>query len=127
MGFSDKTVRSYLDIPDEARLHSHPRVGASWEGFALEEVLRALPTSQAWFWSVHSGAELDLLVMTRGERWGFEFKFSEAPSVTKSMRVAVTDLSLDRLCVIYPGPIRYRVDERIEVLPIGELGSLAEP
>ncbi len=120
-------LHGLLDIPDEARLHSHPRVGASWEGFALEEVLRALPTSQAWFWSVHSGAELDLLVMTRGERWGFEFKFSEAPSVTKSMRVAVTDLSLDRLCVIYPGPVRYRVDERIEVLPIGELGSLTVP
>jgi len=117
-------LHSLLGLPNESTLLGHPRVGASWEGFAMEEVLRVLSPSQAWFWSVHAGAELDLLVMIRGERWGFEFKFSEAPTITASMRTALVDLALDRLFVVYAGSARYPAGERVHVLPLTELGSL---
>jgi predicted AAA+ superfamily ATPase len=113
-----------LGLPNESTLLGHPRVGASWEGFAAEEVLRVLSPSQAWFWSVHAGAELDLFVIIRGERWGFEFKFSEAPTITASMRTAQTDLALDQLFVVYPGSVRYPAGEGIHVLPLTEIGSL---
>jgi hypothetical protein len=115
-----------LDLPDETALLGHPKVGASWEGFALEEVLRRLHPFQSFFWSVHQGAELDLLVMRDGQRWGFEFKFSEAPAITPSMKTAALDLKLDRLFIVYPGKDAYPVAEGIEVLPLGEIGKLRQ-
>ena len=102
----------------------HPKCGASWEGFATEEVLRLLPTRDVYFWATHGEAELDLLVFHRGKRWGFEFKFKDAPKPTRSMQIALQDLRLDRLWVVYPGTLRYALTDRITALPLREIGGL---
>ncbi len=105
-------------------LRSHPAYGVSWEGFAIEQVLSFLGSDEAYFWSTHRGAELDLLLFRNGMRWGFEFKCSDAPSMTKSMHIALNDLSLDRLFVIYPGKDRYRLYDKVEALPLSECPNL---
>lgn len=99
----------------------HPRAGASFEGFAPEQVLALLRAREAHFWRTHQGAELDLLVMLKGKRYGFEMKMGDAPTATRSMRIALDDLGLSRLYVIYPGKQLYVLDERIEVLSILDL------
>jgi uncharacterized protein len=104
-----------------AGLQTHPKLGASWEGFALEEVLQAVQPDEAYFYAVHSGAELDLLMMTGGRRIGVEFKREDAPRLTHSMQVALTDLKLDRLKVIYPGARRYAIREKVEALPLRDV------
>ena len=113
-----------LGIGDETALFSHPRVGASWEGFAIEQVLRAVRPASAWFWATHGGGEVDLLVYEEGRRWGFEMKFAEAPRVTRSMHGAVEALTLDHLFVVCPAPRGFPVSERISVLPITEVVDL---
>ena len=105
-------------------LRSHPRYGASWEGFALEQVLIHFGETDAYFWSTQRGAELDLVLLGRGRRLGFEFKCSDAPSLTRSMAIAMEDLKLDRLFVVYPGRERYRLQEKIEAIPLSALGEL---
>jgi uncharacterized protein len=108
-------------IGTAAELHTHPKLGASWEGFALEETLQAVQPEQAWFYAVHSGVELDLFMLTGGRRVGVEFKREDAPRLTHSMHVAMADLKLDRLNVIYPGTRRYRLHENVEVLPLRDV------
>jgi predicted AAA+ superfamily ATPase len=110
-------------IQDGSQLLLHPKIGASWEGFVLEEVLRAFQPDQAWFYNVHGGSELDLFFLHRGQRVGVEMKREDAPRITKSMRVAQRDLRLDRLLVIYPGERRYALDEGIECVPFGMVGA----
>lgn len=165
MGFSDKTMRNYLDIlsgtfmirqlmpwhenlskrqvkapkiyfrdsgilhqllslTDFQALNSHPRVGASWEGFALEQTLNILETRQIYFWSTYSGAELDLFFLHKGRRYGVEFKYSEAPVATKSIHSALETLKLEHLWIVYPGNTQYPVHEKITVLPIKNIGGL---
>ena len=114
-------LHSLLGIADEATLLSHPRSGASWEGFALEQVLRVAQPDQAYFWATHAGAELDLLLLKNGRRVGVEFKRADAPSLTKSMQIAQADLALDALYVVYPGQRRYALAERVEAVPLGAL------
>lgn len=101
----------------------HPRCGASWEGFALEEVVRCLRAEdeECHFWATHTGAELDLLFARGKKRLGFEFKRSPSPGFTPSMRIALSDLRLSRLFVIHPGTKRYPLGKRAEALPLGEL------
>ena len=98
-------LHALLGIQDEAALTGHPKSGASWEGFAMQEVLRSLGTAwdQCYYWATHRGAELGLLVFRHGRRIGFEFKRTSAPAMTRSMHSALTDLKLDRLVVIFPG------------------------
>lgn len=112
-------------IQDTGQLITHPKLGASWEGFALEEVLRAFRPDQAWFYAVHSGSELDLFFLHQGQRVGVEFKREDAPRVTRSMRVVQTDLRLDRLYVVYPGTRRYALDDGIECVPLTHAHELA--
>ncbi len=112
-------------IQDGSQLLLHPKLGASWEGFVLEEVLRAFQPDQAWFYNVHAGSELDLFFLHRGQRVGVEMKREDAPRITKSMRVAQQDLRLDRLFVVYPGERRYALDEGIECVPLAELAGAA--
>ncbi|MFT3801885.1 MAG: DUF4143 domain-containing protein [Burkholderiaceae bacterium] len=100
-------------------LRVHPRSGASWEGFALEQVLRLSQPDEAWFWATHGGAELDLMMVRGGRRIGIEFKRSDAPKLSRSMGIAFRDLSLDALYVVYPGNRRYPLAERIEAVPLG--------
>ena len=112
-----------LRTPTEVR--SHPRLGASWEGFALEHAINLFKAERdAYFWGTHGGAELDLLINRGGARIGFEFKFTESPTTTKSMRVAMTDLKLKCLLVVYPGTRRFELDDNIIALPL--TGLLAE-
>lgn len=103
-----------------AQLLTHPKLGASWEGFALEEILQAQQPDHAWFYAVHSGSELDLLLELRGRRIGVEFKRADAPTATRSMHVAMTDAALDELWVVYPGTRSYTLADRITVRPLSE-------
>ena len=113
-----------LSLADNTALSGHPAVGASWEGFALEQVLRLTGTRDAYFWSTQSGAELDLLVFENGQRIGYEFKYSETPTVTRSMRIAMQDLRLDQLWVIYPGDVRVRLANGIEACGLSTLQTI---
>ena len=113
-----------LRTPTEVR--SHPRLGASWEGFALEHAVGVLNAERdAYFWGTHGGAELDLLVIRGGAKFGFEFKFTDTPATTKSMRVAMSDLKLKRLFVVHPGPRRFELDDDIIALPLTGLSEEA--
>jgi len=102
-------------------LLTHPQLGASWEGFALEEVLRAVQPDEAYFWAVHSGAELDLLMVHGGKRTGVEFKREDAPRATRSMHIALNDLALDHLVVVYPGLRDYQIGDRIHAVPLSHI------
>jgi predicted AAA+ superfamily ATPase len=114
-------LHELLGIEDAAALARHPKSGASWEGFALDQVLRIAKPDAAYFWATHAGAELDLLMLKDGQRVGVEFKRADAPTLTPSMRVSLVDLELDALYVVYPGSRRYRLAERVEAVPLGAL------
>jgi predicted AAA+ superfamily ATPase len=119
-------LHALLDIPDERTLQGHPRLGASFEGFVIEQVLgasRAQP-SNAFFWRTHDGAELDLLLVHGGKRLGFEVKHTSAPSLTPSMRIALNDLQLARLFVIHAGTERWSLAERTEAVPFTAIGEI---
>jgi len=117
-------LHHFLGITAMRELRAHPCYGASWEGFAIEQTLIRFGERDAYFWSTQRGAELDLLLLRKGRRWGFELKCADAPSTTKSMRVADEDLKLEHLWVIYPGRERYRLADRITALPLRELPGL---
>jgi len=114
-------LHALLGIADAAALLRHPKAGASWEGFALDQVLRTAEPDEAWFWATHAGAELDLLLIKDGRRVGVEFKLSDAPGTTRSMHVAMQDLALERLYVVYPGRRRYTLADGIEAVPLTAL------
>lgn len=119
-------LHALLALDNFAALEGHPRLGASWEGFALAEVLRHTGDRDAYFWGTHAGAELDLMVTLRGQRVGFEFKYGDAPVMTKSMHIALQDLKLKRLFVVYPGKKFYPLDDSVEVVSVQDLpGKLA--
>lgn len=117
-------LHSLLDVPDATALQSHPKLGASWEGFCLEQVLSVCGDRAAYFWGTHSGAELDLLLSHTGRRLGFEFKFSEQPTTTKSMRIAQDDLSLDHLYVVHPGEHEFPLDRTITAVPLPRMVAI---
>lgn len=109
-------------------LEAHPKLGASWEGFALEQILAVTGDANAYFWATHAGAELDLLVFHQGRKIGVEFKYSEKPTTSKSMQVALADLALDHLYVVYPGKHRIPLTEFITASPLPDLlDSIARP
>jgi predicted AAA+ superfamily ATPase len=110
-----------LGLNSAEELSGHPKAGASWEGFALEQVLRFSRPREPYFWKTQSGAELDLFVLQGGQRIGCEFKYTERPAVTRSMRVACEDLRLDRLWIICPGNVHAKLDANIEVCGISEI------
>ena len=108
-------------IKSESDLLTHPKIGASWEGYAIEETLRHYQPDQEYFWATHNGAELDLLLFKDGKRIGIECKRRDAPKLTASMKIAMDDLKLDELLVIYPGRKAYPLGESIRVLPLEAL------
>lgn len=110
-----------LGVTSRRDLEMHPKVGASWEGYAVEEVLKAIQPDEAYFWATHQGAELDLLLFKNGKRIGVECKRRDSPSLTPSMRIALADLRLDRLHVVYPGDRRYALAKHVDVIPLGDL------
>jgi len=116
-------LHALLGLANRTDVVSHPKVGASWEGFVIQQIVQLLraPAQQCFHWSTHTGAELDLLVMAGSRRYGFEVKRSEAPRLTKSMRSALETLRLDRLDVVHSGTGRYRLAPGVRALPAGEL------
>jgi len=119
-------LHSLLSLTDFHSLSGHPRMGASWEGFVLEQVLQTLKPSEAFFWATYQGAEIDLFFLKGGRRYGVEFKFNEAPKVTRSIHAALETLTLDHLWVVYPGKHRYPVHEKITVWPLRDVSSLPD-
>jgi uncharacterized protein len=118
-------LHALLGLATRMQLWEHPKFGASWEGFAMEEVLRLTGERHAFHWAVQGGPELDLLVEHQGKRWGFEFKASEGPTLTPSMQSAVKILGLERLSVIYPQGRRYPLQDRIEAVPLAQWPNVA--
>lgn len=122
--FRDSGLLHYLlGIRTDLDLYTHPKIGASWEGYAIEETIKALAPDETYFWGTHSGAELDLLLLKDGRRIGVECKRVDAPGLTPSMRSALDDLQLDRLVVLYPGDRAYPLAERIQVVPLVQLAD----
>lgn len=118
-------LHSLLDIDSAKSLLGNPRCGASWEGLFIEELLMRAPHSEAYWWSTHQGAELDLLLMHRGKRWGVEFKRADAPTATKSMHVAMETLGLSGLTVVAPVARGYALADRMRVASPAEV--VADP
>ncbi len=113
-------LHALLGIANRRDLEYHPKVGASWEGYAVEEVIKSFRPDEAYFWATHGGAELDLLLFKNGRRIGVECKRADAPRLTPSMRIALTDLKLDHLYVLYPGEKTYSLAKNVEVLPLAD-------
>jgi hypothetical protein len=114
-------LHELLGIRTDTELTHHPKLGASFEGYAIEQALHVLKPDEAYFWATHQGAELDLLAFKDGKRIGIEVKHQDAPSFSASMRIAFNDLKLDRLVVLYPGDAAYPLADRVEVLPLSAL------
>jgi predicted AAA+ superfamily ATPase len=126
--FRDSGIyHSLLGINDFRELLQHPKMGASWEGFALEEIIRhhRADPEETYFWATHNQAELDLLILKDGKRIGYEVKYTDAPRVTKSMRIAQEDLHLDELHVVFPGKERFPLDDRIDAVGLGSPEMMA--
>lgn len=119
-------LHALLGIGNRRDLELHPKVGASWEGYAVEEVLKAQRPDEAYFWATHQGAEIDLVLFHKGRRTGVECKRADAPTLTPSMRTALHDLKLDRLVVVYPGEHRYALADCVEVVPLREFVGAPE-
>ena len=117
-------LHTLLGLHTREQLESHPRFGASWEGFALEQTLARFGDRHAWFWATQRGAELDLMLLHEGRRIGFEFKCADAPGMTRSLSIASADLQLDRAFVVYPGVKRYQLADRVEVMPLSDMPAL---
>lgn len=165
MGFSENTIRHYLDLlcgaymarrlppwfenlgkrqvkapkiylRDSGLLHAllrienghallgHPKLGASWEGFVLEQLAGRFPARDMYYWRTYNGAELDVLLLHNGKKWGFEIKYADAPDLTRSMRMAMSDLKLSRLFIVYPGKKRIVLDKNVEVISINDVAGL---
>jgi predicted AAA+ superfamily ATPase len=113
-------LHALLGIANQRDLEHHPKVGASWEGYAVEEVLKALRPDEAYYWATHNGAEIDLVLFKRGRRIGVECKRADAPTLSPSMRIALADLKLDELYVVYPGERRYELGKKVQVVPLAQ-------
>ena len=118
-------LHTLLGLTSEQDVAGHPKVGASFEGFAIEQLLAVLATGNVYFWATHAGAELDLLFTRSGKNFGVEVKLADAPRTTKSMRVAIADLQLQHLWIVYPGNETYSLDDRITVLPVSRVPEFA--
>jgi predicted AAA+ superfamily ATPase len=114
-------LHALLGIASQSDLEGHPKFGASWEGFALEQVLSVTGMHQAYFWGTYAGAELDLLLIRGGRRYGIEFKTTAAPEMTKSLHIALEDLKLERAWVVYPGTEVYPMHQRVEATSLSAL------
>lgn len=114
-----------LSVEKPEQLYASPKLGSSWEGFALDCVCRALgkEDGDVYFWHTHGGAELDLFWQNGGQNWGVEFKYEDAPRITRSMRAAMEDLQLSRLWIVYPGKSSYDLDAKVRVVPLSRVGT----
>ena len=113
-----------LGIRNEREFRDHPKRGVSWEGYVIEELFKQFQPDDAYFWATHNRAELDLLFLKGGKKIGFEVKLNDHPGLTPSMRIAVRDLKLEKLYVIYPGKKNYELDHRIQIISILNLEKI---
>lgn len=122
-------LHTLLNLESREDVEGHPKVGASWEGFVLREVVERLGArpEETFFWATHAGAELDLLVVRGRKRYGFELKRTAAPRITPSIRTALEDLQLDRVDVVYPGVHTFALAERVRALALSRLYEDLEP
>ena len=111
-----------LGIDTEKALLTHPRIGASWEGFVIEQVLATEPHDEAFFWATHQGAEIDLILRRGDALYGVECKLADAPRITPSIRNALNDVGLAAVVILYPGRQRFPLSDRVEVVPLSSLG-----
>ena len=111
-------LHSLRGLKTESALLGHPKCGASWEGFAMQEALRILSVDwdESYYWATHRGAEIDLLVLDGVRRVGLEFRRTSAPRMTRSMHSALNDLRLHRVLVVFPGDSRFRLHERVDAV-----------
>ena len=116
-------LNSFLELETEAEILRHPTCGASWEGFVIEQLIRILEIDHPYYWATHQGAEIDLVFNKGGRMYGVEVKRADAPAMTPSMRIALEDLKLERIAVIYPGNKRYSLDKKIEVVPFNDMAG----
>ena len=114
-------LHALLGLRTRRDLLTHPKLGASWEGFVIEQLLHAAAPDQAYFWATHQGAEIDLLMLRGSRRIGVEIKRSDAPSLTPSMRIALDDLRLNKLWIVYPGLQRYDLNNKVTAIPFDEV------
>ncbi len=114
-----------LSIQAYEQLITHPKLGSSWEGFALELTCKSIGKrdQEFYFWKTHSGAELDLFWQNQGKNWGIEFKYQDAPKLTKSMQSCMSDLELAHLWIVYPGKQKYKLATNITTLPLTEISE----
>ncbi len=117
-------LHQLLGIASMQGLLAHPKAGASWEGFAMEQVLAAEPHDEACFWATHQGAEIDLVLRRGTTLVGVECKRTDTPGITPSIRIALDDLGLDRVAVVYPGEKRFPLTDRVEAVPLHDLATL---
>ncbi len=119
-------LHTLLSLKNRDDVLGHPQLGASWEGFALEQTIQhlGLREQDVFFWAVHTGAELDLVFQHKGKLWGIEAKYGDAPTMTRSMHAAFEDLSLAHLWVVYPGSKPYDLHKHASVVPIQQLGLI---
>ena len=118
-------LHALLGIETHDELLGHPKLGASWEGFAIRQIVTQLElrTENCFFWATHAGAELDLLVVRGRKRWGFEFKRTSQPAMTKSMSIAMENLSLRNLTVIHAGPDAFSLAKNVQAIPLKDIGE----
>jgi len=119
-------LHALLSVESMDQLTAHPKVGASWEGFVIEEIAAAARSRDLYFWATHAGAELDLLLFRSGKRIGVEAKLTDAPRTSKSMRIALRDLDLDHLYIVYPGDKTFALDVQITAVAMTELRETLE-
>lgn len=114
-------MHSLLGIKTGDDLLRHPVCGASWEGFVIEEIIHAVEPDDVYYWATHQGAEIDLILFKNGKMYGVEIKRQDAPTMTPSMRIALEDLKLERIAVIYPGQKRYEIHKKVSVVPFHQI------
>jgi len=116
-------LHQLLGIAGAEDLLAHPKCGASWEGYAIEQAIGVAQPDEAYFWATHQGAELDLLLLKDGRRFGVEAKRADAPRLTRSTRIALDELKLEHLAILYPGSRGYALSDRVTVVPLEALAQ----
>jgi len=114
-------LHQLLGIKNERELLTHPKIGASWEGYVIEEIITLIQPDEVWFWATHQGAEIDLVIQKDGKTLGVECKRTDVPRLTPSIRSALNDLNLDKVWVIYPGDKQFTLSEKVEAFPVTKL------
>jgi hypothetical protein len=111
-------LHQLLGIRTEKELLAHPKSGASWEGYVIEEVLKSVNPDESYYWATHGGAEIDLVLVKDGRLLGVECKRVDAPRMTPSMRIVREDIGLEKIAVVYPGSKRYPLDDAVSAVPL---------